>query len=76
MRIGRALAPFVPNSFSGFHMSLSRLAAPVVLMLAAAPAWAFAGAPTPHVADFALFAAGVAGVLIGRRGARMRHRGK
>ena len=55
-------------------MSLSRFAAPVLLLIAAAPAWAVAGAPAPQPADFILFAAGVAGVLIGRRGARMRHR--
>ena len=55
-------------------MSLSRFAAPALLLAAAAPAWAFAGAPVPQPADFALFAVGVIGVLIGRRGARMRRR--
>ncbi len=55
-------------------MSLSRFAVPVLLLIAAAPAWAVAGAPVPQPADFALFAAGVAGVLIGRRGARIRRR--
>ena len=55
-------------------MSLSRIAAPVLLLLAAAPAWAVAGAPAPQPADFALFAVGVIGVLIGRRGARIRRR--
>ena len=55
-------------------MSLSRFAAPALMLVAAAPAWAFAGAPLPQPADFALFAVGVIGVLIGRRGARMRRR--
>ena len=55
-------------------MSLSRLFVPALLILVAAPAWAVAGAPVPRATDFALFAAGIIGVLIGRRGAKMRSR--
>ena len=50
-------------------MSLTRIAVPLLVLIAAAPAWAVAGAPAPQPSDFALFAAGMIGLVIGRRSA-------
>ena len=55
-------------------MSLTRFALPALVLLVAAPAWAVAGAPVPEASDFALFAAGMIGLLIGRSGALGRKR--
>jgi len=43
-------------------------------ILMASPALASGGAPVPHPADFALFGAGVIGLIIGRRSSRSRRR--
>lgn len=43
----------------------------IIALLAATPAWAqAAGTPVPEPSDIALFALGVAGLLIGRRSSR------
>ena len=47
-----------------------RLAVAVTAMVAATPAWASGGTAIPEPTDLALLAMGIAGVIIGRRGAK------
>lgn len=48
--------------------------AAAALLLLASPAWAEGGTAIPEPSNWALFALGVAGVLIGRIGSRKRKR--
>ena len=50
-----------------------RVALPLFLLLAAAPAFA-AGVSVPEPSSLALFGVGVAGVIVGRYGAKRRKR--
>lgn len=49
-----------------------RFLLPVLLLASAAPAAANGGTPVPEPSNLALFALGVIGVIVGRRGARGR----
>lgn len=53
---------------------MARIIFGAAMLLATSPAWAGGSVPVPEPADFALFAAGVIGLMIGRRGSRGRRR--
>ena len=56
----------------GMGKAAINLAIASAALLAASPAWASGGIPIPEPTDLTLLALGLAGVIIGRRGAKRR----